>query len=142
MPKKVESSRKNHALISARELAGLTQKEAGELLEVSTRTFSRWETNAVQIPNRKWNKFLRLVNLTAADIPKPQEHDAAKYPVNIEPAAPTVKKEMVDYVMIDRARYYRQAAALPGITPEALARAMAKYDQQHGIADDGADLAG
>jgi hypothetical protein len=146
MPRKVESSRKNHALIFAREHAGLTQAEAAELVTVSARTFSRWETTAVQMPNRKWNKFLRAVNLTAADIPKPPECDATSYPVNIEPPKPSFPAGELELRLRDRQRVYRQAATKAGENRGALNRYMADYDKRNGltdlVGDDGEDLAG
>ncbi len=66
---------KNDDLIWVRENAGLSQKQASDLLGVSRRTFIRWETGDTQIPNVKWNAFLIAVNTPESAIPKKKEEN-------------------------------------------------------------------
>ena len=60
---------KNYELNWARVTAGLTQTEAAEKMGVDRKTFNRWETGAVEIPPARWAKFLKIVELSAKDIP-------------------------------------------------------------------------
>lgn len=66
---------KNDDLVWVRENAGLSQKQASELLGVSRRTFIRWETGDTPIPNVKWNAFLIAVNTPESAIPKKKEEN-------------------------------------------------------------------
>jgi hypothetical protein len=50
-------------------------------------TFSRWETGAIEIPTRKLQMFLRLVEVDPRDIPKrpePLQYDSKGYPVGFD----------------------------------------------------------
>ncbi len=60
---------KNYELNWARTHAGLTQAEAAEKMGVNRITFSRWEVGTVAIPPARWAKFLKLVEVSAKDIP-------------------------------------------------------------------------
>lgn len=64
---------KNDDLIWVRENAGLSQKQASELLGVSRRSFIRWEAGDTPIPKVKWNAFLIKVNTSEEAIPKKKE---------------------------------------------------------------------
>ncbi len=66
---------KNDDLIWVRENAGLSQKQASELLGVSRRSFIRWETGDTPIPKVKWNAFLIKVNTSEEAIPKKKEEN-------------------------------------------------------------------
>lgn len=60
---------KNYELNWARTHAGLTQAEAAEKMGVNRITFSRWEVGTVAIPPARWAKFLKLIEVSAEDIP-------------------------------------------------------------------------
>lgn len=70
---------KNYELNWARTHAGLTQAEAAEKMGVSRVTFTRWETGAVDMPPARWARFLKVVELTANDIPVDAEPEVPKY---------------------------------------------------------------
>lgn len=72
---------KNYELGWARTNAGLTQAEAAEKMGVNRITFSRWEVGTVDIPPARWAKFLKIVELSAKDIPA---EDMAVVPAYID----------------------------------------------------------
>lgn len=57
-----------HDVRTARELAGMTQVEVGELMAVRPETVCRWETGATPIPRFKWYRLLRLLKLTPEQV--------------------------------------------------------------------------
>jgi len=69
---------KNSNLAWVRENAGLSQQAAADLIQVTRRTFNRWETGAVAIPKIKWNLFLLKVNTPESAIPKVKEWDGTE----------------------------------------------------------------
>jgi transcriptional regulator with XRE-family HTH domain len=72
---------RNHDLVWARESAGWTQEQAAKKMDVRRRTFSRWETGAVSMPNRKWQAFLKLAQVKEYEIPEQRKYDERGFPV-------------------------------------------------------------
>jgi transcriptional regulator with XRE-family HTH domain len=70
---------KNYDLNWARTFAGLTQAEAAEKMGVDRKTFNRWETGVVGMPPLRWAKFLKILELSAKDIPPAVEEAVPKY---------------------------------------------------------------
>lgn len=59
----------NYDLVWAREHAGLTQQQLADELNVTRFTVTRWETGKTPMPKVKWARALKLLKLTASDIP-------------------------------------------------------------------------
>jgi transcriptional regulator with XRE-family HTH domain len=72
---------KNYDLVWARERAGWTQDQAARKMDVRRRTFSRWETGAISMPNRKWQAFLRLAQIKEREIPQQRKYDERGFPI-------------------------------------------------------------
>lgn len=70
---------KNYELNWARTHSGLTQTEAAEKMGVDRKTFNRWETGIVEMPPARWTKFLKIIELSAKDIPAPEMAEVPKY---------------------------------------------------------------
>lgn len=96
---------RNYDLEWARTHKGLSQKEASDLLGVTTRTFSRWETGAVEMPRRKWQRFLEITQIEQNELPKRLKYDSEGYPVGFDQTPYHTDDTERDYILECRALF-------------------------------------
>jgi len=72
---------KNKKLIWIREKLGYTQKQLGELLEVSRVTVNLWESGKSNMPALKLQRLIRTSGVDMSKMPKELDYDAMGYPI-------------------------------------------------------------
>lgn len=71
----------NYDLVWAREHAGLTQQQLADALNVTRFTVTRWETGKTPMPKVKWARALKILKLTASEIPAASAVQERRRPV-------------------------------------------------------------
>lgn len=144
-PNEWEARSKCFDLKWAREWAGLTQAQAAEKMGVHRDSFSRWETGATEIPTRKLQLFLRLVDINPQDIPKrpePRRYDSDGYPVGFDreayeldadaedAALEIIEGDEFDSRQRERYRLFLTNDNCMEYTPEQVAKELALHDAE------------